>query len=80
MLFGRHRVEEDLERIRQANLPEQQRAAQEAERQRTRRKAGEMEKGDIPAMIIAAFSVLGPYVLAFVGVVAVIVALIVWFG
>ena len=39
-----------------------------------------MEKGDIPAMIIAAFSVLGPYVLAFVGVVAVIVALIVWFG
>lgn len=80
MLFGRHRVEEDLERIRQANLPEQQRAAEEAERQRTRKKAGELEKGDIPAMIIAAFSVLGPYALAFVGVVAVIVALIAWFG
>lgn len=81
MIFGnRRRLEEDLERIRLANLPEEklreeeEKAAARAEKlNRTK-----YEKGDIPALIFAAFSVLLPYLLAIIGIYAVLMFGYVW--
>lgn len=74
MLFGKNRVEEDLERIRQANLPEEK---------LNRNKEGsedlELEKGDILAMILAVMSLILPYILAFLGIMGVVILLMKYF-
>ena len=66
MLFSRRRVEEDLERIRKEEEKQQQAARENASR---------LEKGDLLAMIIAFFSVILPYILIFIGVMAALVLL-----
>lgn len=69
MLFQRRRVEEDLERIRRANLPPDQLAAEDAKRRQQeavgRRNLEGMGPKDILAMVIAVFSLILPYALAF---------------
>jgi hypothetical protein len=68
MLFSRRRVEEDLEKIRKANLPPEKLEEERRREQKGKENLTKLEKGDIPAMIIAAFSVLLPYVLIFAGI------------
>ncbi len=75
MLFSRRRVEEDLERIRKANLPAEKQAEEEKQQQAARENASRLEKGDLLAMMIAFFSVVLPYILIFIGVMAVLVLL-----
>ena len=75
MLFSRRRVEEDLERIRKANLPAEKQADEEKQQQAARENASRLEKGDLLAMMIAFFSVVLPYILIFIGVMAVLVLL-----
>lgn len=75
MLFSRRRVEEDLERIRKANLPAEKQAEEEKQQQAARENASRLEKGDLLAMMIAFFSVVLPYILIFIGVIAVLVLL-----
>jgi hypothetical protein len=65
MLFGRRRVDEDLERIRKANLPPDQLAAEEAAQRRARENAKEFTVRDIFSMTLAAFSIVLPYVAVF---------------
>ena len=60
MLFSRRRVEEDLERIRKANLPAEKQAEEEKQQQAARENASRLEKGDLLAMMIAFFSVVLP--------------------
>lgn len=74
-MFGnRRRVEEDLERIRKANLPEEMIEAEKLTEPPAERIGGK----DILAMIIAAFSVIVPYVLIFMAVMAAIVLVVYW--
>ncbi|MEG1557262.1 MAG: hypothetical protein RR368_02385, partial [Oscillospiraceae bacterium] len=71
MLFGKHRVEEDLERIRKANLtPEKAEAERLAEEQQRKRieENGKIGAKDFIALVFAAYSVVLPYVLVFIGV------------
>ncbi len=75
MLFSRRRVEEDLERIRKANLPPEKQEEEEKKQQLAKENATRLEKGDLLAMILAFFSVVLPYVLIFIGVMAVLVLL-----
>ena len=75
MLFSRRRVEEDLDRIRKANLPAEKQAEEEKQQQAARENASRLEKGDLLAMIIAFFSVILPYILIFIGVMAALVLL-----
>lgn len=65
MLFDRNIVEKDLERIRTANLTPEQLEAREPEEKRIYEEC-RPEPLDILAMIIAAISVIVPYVLVFV--------------
>jgi len=70
MLFGRdNRVEEDLARIRRANLPPDQLAALEAKEASEREAFLKDKPGakDIFAMILAVMSLVAPYALAFIG-------------
>ena len=70
MFFNNRRVDDELERIRKANLtPEQQ----EAEEKKEREIKQAIESGDIRitakdvlAMIIAAFSIIIPYAIFFI--------------
>lgn len=66
-LNRKDRLEEDLERIRRANLPqetiEEEDAAQNAEKQRMAQIAKGITIKDFIAMIIAVFSIILPYVL-----------------
>ena len=73
MLFSRRRVDEDLEKIRKANLSPEKLEEERKLDQKAKENVTRLEKGDIPAMIIAAFSVILPYVLIFIGIIAVIV-------
>jgi len=83
-LFGKGRVEEDLARIRHANLPEKypdpaRPPAKRSKRsERPERPEAEPQERigakDVLAMIIAVFSILAPYVAAFIA----IMGLIVW--
>jgi len=72
MLFhnNRRRLEEDLERVRKANLPPEALEAEEAQEMEIRRsfESGEIEvtAKDILAMTIAMFSLILPYVLIIV--------------
>ena len=77
MFSQKRRVEQDLERIRRANLSPE---ALEAEERQTRR-ADEIERAnkehfgfkDVLAMIIAVLSLLLPYVLIFCAVIGALV-------
>jgi len=71
-IFHKHRVEEDLERIRKANLPPD---VLEAEEKKEREAVEALQSDDVRitakdvlAMIIAAFSIIIPYALLFIGV------------
>lgn len=91
MLFGKKRVEEDLERIRRANLPAEKLAAENkanninnidnidnidnVEETILHEKLA-LEKNDVLAMILAVFSLILPYVTAFVAVMGLILFLI----
>lgn len=71
MIFKKNRVEEDLERIRNANLPYEYNSSSikdtkiENEEDADKLK---LERGDLLAMIIAAMSIILPYIIAFVGI------------
>lgn len=83
MVFNKRRVEQDLERIRKANLTDEQRAHEEAQAQEEQRRLASIEKigkKDILAMIIAAFSVILPYVLVFVSVWLAFGLLVTWWA
>jgi len=67
-MFGKNRVEEDLERIRHANLPQKYPKPKKAESEE------HFGAKDVLAMIIAVFSIALPYVLVFVA----IMGLVMW--
>lgn len=77
MFFQRKKVEEDLARIRKANLTPAQLKREEEEQQKAEAKYKENTAGigakDIFAMIIAVFSLILPYVLALLAVWALVV-------
>jgi hypothetical protein len=72
MIFGKNRVEEDLEKIRRTNLPykytEHESIANDSELK--------LENGDVLAMILAIMSLILPYIAAFIGIMAGIVFLL----
>ncbi len=65
MIFGRNRVEEDLEKIRRANFP-----CSTEDKTKTESDYLKLEKWDISAMILAVMSLVLPYILAFIGIMA----------
>ena len=73
-MFQRRRVEQDLLRIRQANLPhareEDIENAVSSKKEPARDRIGAK---DILAMVIAVFSIILPYVLFFIGVLGAVV-------
>ena len=75
MFFQKDRVEQDLARIREANLPEAAEQAKKKALHASKSKAGHDRIGiqDVFAMIIAVLSLIIPYVLAFVGVMAAVI-------
>ncbi len=76
---NKRRVEEDLEKIRVANLPEAERArvlaAKEAELAKGRAKVEKLRIKDYFAMVIAALSIVLPYALAIFGVLGAVILL-----
>ena len=80
MLFNRNRVEEDLEKIRNVNLPEKGISNVDTTLGTFKNSRNEdelrLEKGDLLAMILAVMSLILPYVIAFVGIMAGIVLLL----
>jgi hypothetical protein len=80
-LFSNRRVEEELERIRKANLPPEAREAEETQE----REAAEtiqpddtkITAKDVLAMVIAAFSIVIPYAVVFIGLAALVLFLFV---
>jgi len=70
-MFGKNRVEQDLARIREANLPQEK--LPEPKNTASDERFGAT---DILAMIIAVFSLLLPYLAVFVGVIGLVVWLI----
>lgn len=79
MFFGRNRVDEDLARIQHENLPEKY-PAPEKKRARKERTRSDDHIGakDVFAMIIAVFSLVLPYVIVFVAIMALIVMALGW--
>ena len=73
MLFGKNRVEEDLEKIRRANLPSEYKNDEEQKKESAKLK---LEKNDLLAMILAVFSLVLPYFIAFVAIIAAVVFLL----
>nr|WP_300091106.1 hypothetical protein [Sedimentibacter sp.] len=73
MLFLKSKVEEDLEKIRLANLPNKNlnEKPKEIEPEKIR-----LEKNDLLAMILAVFSLILPYFAAFVAIMAGVVFLL----
>jgi|LAHS01.1.fsa_nt_gb hypothetical protein len=69
MFFGKNRVEEDLQKIREANLPKEKLSNKEHPDDLN------LEKGDVLAMILAVMSLVLPYILAFVGIMGIVVLL-----
>lgn len=79
MLFGKNRVEEDLEKIKMANLPyESYKPYQPYKLKENNISKDELmlEKGDILAIILAIMSLIVPYLIAFVGIMAGVVFLL----
>lgn len=72
MFFRKNRVEEDLDRIREANLPEENLNKRQNDDL-------QLEKGDILAMILAVMSLVLPYILAFLGIMGGVLLLMRWF-
>lgn len=72
MIFGRNRVEEDLEKIRHANLPDENLK----KKTKTDDDGLKLEKGDMLAMILAVMSLVLPYVIAFVVIMAAVIFLL----
>jgi len=70
MFFGKNRVEEDLQRIREANLPKE-----ELNDTNEHNDDLNLEKGDILAMILAIMSLILPYILAFLGIMGIVILL-----
>lgn len=74
MLFLKSRVEEDLEKIRFANLPHEKLNEKSNEQEELK-----LEKNDILAMILAVLSLILPYFAAFVAIMACVVFLLGYF-
>ncbi|MGD9568034.1 MAG: hypothetical protein AB7V48_06860 [Sedimentibacter sp.] len=74
MIFGKNRVEEDLVKIRRANLPCEK--FQERENKKASSNDLQLEKNDLLAMILAVMSLILPYIAAFVVIMAVVVYLL----
>ncbi len=74
MLFLKSRVEEDLEKIRLANLPHENTNEKSADHDGLM-----LEKNDVLAMILAVFSLILPYFAAFVAIMAGVVFLLGYF-
>ncbi|WP_313344920.1 hypothetical protein [Sedimentibacter sp.] len=74
MLFGKNRVEEDLEKIRRANLSNTE--LLEKEIKSTKENDLQLEKYDLLAIILAIMSLILPYIIAFVGIMAAVVFLL----
>ncbi|MDL2234239.1 hypothetical protein LJC63_11775, partial [Ruminococcaceae bacterium OttesenSCG-928-L11] len=70
--FGKSRVDEDLERIRKANLPPEKLAEEERQEAELRKRAGSLNRKDIASIILAIYSIVLPYALIFIGILLVI--------
>ena len=68
MFFGKKRVEEEIKKIRETNLPKE-------ESRKERSEDLNLEKGDILAMTLAIMSLLLPYILAFLGIMGAVLLL-----
>lgn len=76
MFFKKNRVEEDLERIREANLPSQKDINQkETDKININQDDIRLEKGDILAMVLAVISLVLPYILAFLAIMGAVMLL-----
>jgi hypothetical protein len=71
MFFRRNRVEEDLERIREANLPDRE----EIKMNEKQSDDLGLEKCDILAMVLAVISLILPYAIAFLGALGIVIFL-----
>lgn len=78
MLFLKSRVEEDLEKIRLANLPHENLNEKSNEKSNEQEEL-KLEKNDIPAIILAVLSLILPYFAAFVAIMACVVFLLGYF-
>ena len=80
MFWNRDRVEADIRRIREANLPLELEKAEEAANrlQEARERGGHIGAKDVFAMVIAIFSLLLPYVLAFLVIMGLLMGIILW--
>lgn len=79
MIFGKKRVEEDLDRIRRANLPPEK--FEEDNRKNNNEKTDfeekiKLEKNDILAMILAVFSLILPYIILFLAIIGLFIYLL----
>lgn len=84
MLFNKKRVEEDLEKIRNANLPNKDpnfdsNNSSYVYNRNTNEEELKLEKGDLLAIILAVMSLIVPYIIAFVGIMAGVVFLLGYF-
>lgn len=71
MIFSKNRVEDDLVKIRNANLPNKNTYSEEDELK--------LEKGDLLAMTLAVMSLIVPYIIAFVGIMLGVIFLLRYF-
>ncbi len=78
MFFKKNRVEEDLKKIREANLPNHEEENNSENSSRNSDDLG-LEKGDILAMTLAILSLILPYILAFIGIMAAVILLMRFF-
>lgn len=81
MLFRKNRVEEDLQKIRKANIPEKENAEKENfEKENAEKDDLNLERGDILAMILAVMSLILPYVFVFFGIMgaAILIMKFIW--
>lgn len=81
MFFNnKRRIEEDLEKIRFSNLPQdkQEEELNKIESQKKEMESIRFEKNDRLALILATFSIVMPLVLIFLAVIAVVVGLFYW--
>ncbi|HHZ02341.1 MAG TPA: hypothetical protein GX396_05310 [Tissierellia bacterium] len=67
-MFKKNKVEEDLEKIRRANLPKEKFEDDEINSEDIK-----LEKGDLLAMILAILSLILPYIIAFIGIMGAVI-------
>jgi len=76
-MFDKRRVEEDLERIRRANLPPEVREAEDEENRKAmeafRDSENRLTAKDIFAMIIAVLSLILPYAIIIFGIMVLVI-------